>query len=355
MAASNQYQKVVPFIVFIIALVLLFLLVRPMLSILLGSALLAYLTFPLYKRIDKKKSHKSLSIILSLFIVFIIILIPFAFLTLEITKQGFSFYNSLSNNIEKGALFGISCTSTESELCSLLNQAEIFSLEELSKYSLDDKLEQLLLILQDKLSEFILKIPLIIVKIFLTLVLAYFILSDWENILKKIVALIPMRKKTKDVLIKQFEDITHTVIYAQLFVAFVQGALGAIAFYLLGVPFPIILGLVMAFFALIPAIGTAIIWIPASLYLSLMGYFSGNYFILGKGIFLFIYGVLVISTIDNFLLARIVHKKVKINQIIVIVGVIGGFSLLGVIGIFIGPILLPLLITYFETFKERFR
>jgi predicted PurR-regulated permease PerM len=325
-----------------------------MITILLGSALLAYITFPLYKKIVKNGPHKSLSIILSLLIIFIIILIPFAFLTLEVAKQGFSLYNSLSINIEKGALFGISCTSADSKVCLLLNQAEIFSLERLSKYGLDKKLEELLVILKEKISKFILSIPLIIAKIFLTLVLAYFILSDWENILKKTVDLIPMRTKTKKRLTKQFGDITYTVIYAQLFVALVQGFLGAIAFYILGVPFAMILGVIMAFCALIPAIGTAIIWIPASLYLILSGSFSHNYFILGKGIFLFLYGIFVISTIDNFLLAKIVHKKAKISQIIVIVGVIGGFSLLGVVGIFIGPILLPLLITYFKTFKERF-
>ena len=69
---------------------------------------------------------------------------------------------------------------------------------------------------------------------------------------------------------------------------------------------------------------------------------------------MFLYGSLIISTIDNILLAKIVHTKAKVNPIIVIVGVIGGASLLGFVGIFIGPILLPLLITYFETFKERF-
>jgi predicted PurR-regulated permease PerM len=325
-----------------------------MITILLGSILLAYLAFPLYKRISKGTSRKSLSIILSLFIIFIIILIPFAFLTLEISKQGFSLYNSLSNNIEKGALFGISCTSADSKLCSLLNQAEIFSLERLSKYGIDKRLGEFLLIFKEKLSKFILGIPLLIAKIFLTLVLAYFILNDWENILKKTVDLIPMRSKTKNRLINQFGNITHTVIYAQLFVALVQGFVGAIAFYLLGIPFPMILGIVMAFCALIPAIGTAIIWIPASLYLILIGCFSPDYWILSKGIFLFLYGILVISTIDNFLLAKIVHKKAKISQITVIVGVIGGFSLFGVVGIFVGPILLPLLITYFKTFKERF-
>jgi predicted PurR-regulated permease PerM len=96
------------------------------------------------------------------------------------------------------------------------------------------------------------------------------------------------------------------------------------------------------------------IWMPASLYLMLSGYFSHDYWIFGKGIGLFFYGLLIISTIDNILLAKIVHAKAKVSQIIVIIGVIGGASLFGFIGIFIGPILLPLLMTYFETFKERF-
>ena len=103
-----------------------------------------------------------------------------------------------------------------------------------------------------------------------------------------------------------------------------------------------------------PTIGTAIIWLPASLFLIVSGYFSGNFWMLVNGIGLFFYGLFIISTIDNILLAKIVHARTKVNQIFVIIGVIGGVSLFGFFGVFIGPILLPLLLTYFETFKERF-
>ncbi|MEK6927933.1 MAG: AI-2E family transporter [Nanoarchaeota archaeon] len=163
-----------------------------------------------------------------------------------------------------------------------------------------------------------------------------------------------MRTKTIKRLTSEFGDITHTVIYAQLFVALVQGVVGTIGFYFLGVPFPVVLGVLMAFCALIPAIGTAIIWFPASLFLILSGYVSHNPTTLINGIVLFLYGLLVISTIDNILLAKIVHAKAKVNQIVVIIGVIGGAAMFGLPGIFIGPVLLPLLITYFKTFKERF-
>jgi len=354
MATHNQYQKIVPFVIFILALFLFFKLIQPTITILLGSILLAYISFPLYKRIIKKIPNESISIVLSLLIMVVIVLIPFAFLTFGIAQQGFYFYNSLSNNIEKGALFGYSCTGADSKLCLLLNQAEKFSLEQLSKFGFDKQIQKFLPILEEKITHFILSIPIIIAGIFITLVITFFILKDWENILKKIVDLLPMRTKTIKRLIKEFGDITHTVIFAQLFVALIQGVVGTIGFYILGVPFPLLLGVVLAFCALIPAIGTAIIWLPASLYLILMGYFSHDYWILSKGIVLFFYGLLVISTIDNILLAKIVHAKAKVNQITVIVGVIGGASMFGIIGIFIGPILLPLLITYFETFKKRF-
>jgi predicted PurR-regulated permease PerM len=163
-----------------------------------------------------------------------------------------------------------------------------------------------------------------------------------------------MRIKTKRRLVAEFGKIAHTVIYAQLFVALVQGIVGTIGFYMFGVPFPIILGVVLAFCALIPMIGTGIIWLPASLYLILSGYFSHNPWVLGKGIGLLLYGAFIISTIDNILLATIVQAKTRVNPVTVIIGVIGGAIMFGIIGIFIGPILLPLLITYFETFKERF-
>ncbi|MFH0978048.1 MAG: AI-2E family transporter [Candidatus Woesearchaeota archaeon] len=354
MAIHNQYQRIVPFIIFVLALFLLFLLIRPMITVLLGSILIAYISHPLYERIKRKIKNKSLSIILALFIVLIVILIPFAFLAFEITHQGYIFYESISSNIKKGALFGYGCTSADSKVCLLLNQAERFSSERLSLFGFDKQLQKYLPVLSEKITKFVLGIPLLFAKFFLTLVLSYFIIKEHNAILTKISDLLPIRTQTKERLINEFGGIAHTVIYAQLFVAFVQGIVATIGLYLFGVPFPIFLGVVTAFCALIPTIGTSLIWIPASLFLIVSGYFSHDYWTLGKGIGLFLYGILIISAIDNILLARIVHARAKVSQILVIIGVIGGASMFGIVGIFVGPIILPLLITYFETFKQRF-
>ena len=100
--------------------------------------------------------------------------------------------------------------------------------------------------------------------------------------------------------------------------------------------------------------GTAIIWVPASLYIVLTGYITQDYITIAKGVGLFVYGVLIISTIDEILRIKIIQAKADVHPLIVIAGVIGGVKMFGVIGLFLGPILLPLLITYFETFRERF-
>ena len=351
---NDNYQKVVPFILFIFALVLLFKLIKPMIVILLSSILVVYISFPIYKRIIKKIPNKTISVILSLLVILIIVLIPFSFLIFGVTQQGYYLYKSLSTSVEKGALFGFGCDGADSELCALINQFEKLSLEQLSKFGLDDQLYKSIPILEQKVSNLILSIPVIIAQIFLTLVISYFILKDWKNILEKIVNLIPMRTQTVNILIKEFGNISYTVIYAQLFVALVQGVVGGFGFYIFGGPFPILSGVIIAFCALIPAIGTAIIWLPVSLFLILSGYVSHDHWMMGKGIGLFLYGMFIISTIDNILLAKIVHTRAKVSQISVIVGVIGGIGLFGIVGIFIGPIMLPLLMTYFQTFKERF-
>lgn len=351
---NNQYQRIVPFIMFILALFLFYKLIEPMMTILLSSVIIAYISFPLYKKIILKIKNKFISIVLSLLIVSIIIIIPFIFLTFEITTEGYDFYNSLSDDIPKGEIFGFGCNSLASNVCLLLNQAEKFSLEHLSLFGFDKQLQKLKPSLEEKITDFILSIPLIIAEFFLTLFISYFIIKDWEYIFKKIIDLLPMRKKTVKRLITEFKDITYTVVYAQLFVAIIQGIVATIGFYLFGVPFPVILGVLVAFCTLIPTAGTAIIWIPATLYLILNGYYSHNTIIFVKGIGLLLYSFFIINIIDNLLLANIVRAKAKVNQIVIIVGVIGGANLFGFMGIFIGPILLPLLLTYFETFKERY-
>jgi len=351
---NNQYEKIVPFIIFLLAMFLLFKIIEPMITIFLGSILITYISYPLYKRVRKRISNQSISIILTILVIVIVLLLPFSYVVFEVTQQSFEFYNSLSSNIAKGALFGIGCTSADSKICFLINNIEKFSAQSLSKIGFDKQLQNLLPRLEEMLTNYFIEIPLAILNGGFILFISYFLFKDGEKIKQKIVGWLPIRIKTIKKLIDQFEKVTYAVVFGQLFVALADGVAAIIGFYVFGVPLPMFWGVITAFFALIPPVGTAVIWVPVSFYMVLNGYFTNDYITLSKGIGLFVYGVLILTTIDNILRVKIIQAKANVHPLIVIAGVIGGVNLFGVVGLFLGPILLSLLMIYFETFRERY-
>jgi predicted PurR-regulated permease PerM len=351
---NSQYEKIVPFVIFLLALFLFFKILEPMVTIFLSSILLTYMFYPLYRKVKQRIPNKFISIILTILVIIIVVMLPFTYVLLEVTQQSFEFYNSLSSKIEKGALFGIGCTSADSGICTLINTIEKFSIQSLSKIGFDRQLQNLLPRLQEILTNYLIEIPLAILNGGFILFISYFLFEDGEKIERKIVDWLPIRKKTAEKLMEQFKTVTYAVVYGQLFVAIAQGVVAVIGYYVFGVPLPIFLGVLTAFFALIPAVGTTIIWVPASFYLVLNGYLTQDNNTIAQGVGLFVYGVLIISTIDNILRVKIMEAKGDVHPLLVIAGVIGGVNLFGIIGLFLGPILLPLLVTYFETFKERY-
>ena len=354
MPSEKNYENVVHFIIFSLAIILLFKIVEPLITILLTSIIITYVSFPLYKRIRKSINKQFFSIMLTILIIVIILLLPFSYLAFKISQQSFEFYNSLSGNIAGGDLFGFTCRKADSTICSLINNAEKFSAEKLSGMGADKYVQKGISYLIEATTNYLVKIPQAILEMGLALFISYFLFKDGEKIMESIINWLPFRKKTVGRLRSEFEKITYTIVFAQLFVALAQGIVGMVGFYIFGVPLPIFWGVVMAFFALVPTIGTAVIWVPASLFLMLSGYLSQDYMMVAKGAGLFVYGLVIISTIDNLLRIKIINAKAEVHPIVVIIGVIGGVNLFGVIGLFAGPILISLLITYLDSFKERF-
>ncbi|MAG92039.1 hypothetical protein CMO83_05165 [Candidatus Woesearchaeota archaeon] len=354
MAESQGYSHIVHFFIFALAIFLFFKIVEPLITIFLTSIIITYISYPIYKGLKKRIPHQFTSIILTILVILIILLLPFSYLVFQITQESFQFYDSLKGNIEKGALFGFTCKSADSTVCLMINKAEEISATSLSGIGADKYIQKVLSRMVEVTTNYLVKIPQAIIGMALALFISYFLFRDGEKIMQKVTNWLPFNKKNVDKLVDQFKRITYTIVFAQLFVALIQGIIGIIGFLIFGLPLAIFWGVVMAFFALVPTVGTAVIWIPASLFLVITGLLSGDYLTVGKGIGLFAYGILVVSTIDNLLRVKIIHSKAQVHPIIVIVGVIGGVNLFGVIGLFLGPILLSLLLTYFGSFKDRF-
>jgi predicted PurR-regulated permease PerM len=181
----------------------------------------------------------------------------------------------------------------------------------------------------------------------------FFLFRDGKIFVDKIERIMPLKDKYRKHVFKKLSDMAYAVIYGSIIIAVVQGTLGGIGFLIFGLPSPLLWGIVMIFAALLPYIGSSIIWFPAALMVILNGYLNMETTLIIKGILLMLYGIFVISTIDNILKPKIIGSKGGLHPVLVLLGVVGGLKFLGFIGIIIGPIILAMLVTFIKIYEEE--
>jgi len=336
------------FILIAAALVLFYLLLKPLLIVFLASVVLTYIFYPLYKRIGKHIKYESLSILITLILIVIIFLMPFIFVASQIpTQAGYIFDYSRENIVDRGIL-DFSCENVNTLKCNAIN-----FITGSGYFDFDNFVVTLFRKITEIAAFIVVRIPNIIIGITLSLFISYFLFRDGKKLLSSTISMLPLDKKSSNKLVEHFGQITHSVVFAHIIVAIAQGALGAIGFYIFGIPSALFWGVIMAIFALIPLVGPAIIWIPASIFLIIDGLIANTYFNVGMGIGLFLYGIFIISVSDNILRVKLVEGRGDVHPLTVLIGIIGGVNLFGLIGIFIGPIALSLLLMFFKNYSRN--
>lgn len=167
----------------------------------------------------------------------------------------------------------------------------------------------------------------------LTVFILFFALRDGDRIVKYMLALVPVEEATKQRLFTHIGVVTRAVVVGSLATAAAQGTLVGIAFAILGLPSPIVFGVISAVVSVLPIGGTALVWGPAALVLGLAGR-------IGAAVFLVVWGVLVVSVVDNLIRPRIVSGRADVPTLMVFLGLVGGIASFGLVGLFAGPIVL---------------
>jgi len=180
-----------------------------------------------------------------------------------------------------------------------------------------------------------------IVSFLLMLFVLFFVLRDGPALANKVVALLPIEPRRRARLWLHLQDVTRAVFMGIGLTALAQGFLVGIGFWIARLPSPLVFGVIATLFALIPIVGTSIVWGLGAIYLATQGAF-------GHAIFLVIWGVLVVGTADNVLRPLLISGRADVPTLAVFVGVVGGLSAFGFIGLFLGPIVLGLLIALFR-------
>jgi len=161
----------------------------------------------------------------------------------------------------------------------------------------------------------------------------FFLLRDGHILGGQLRDLLPLPRNECERLMRDTRDLVVASVGAGLLVAIAQGAIGGIAFWLLGIAAPALWGVAMAFCSLIPVVGAALVWVPTAIRLLLFGEIA-------KGVILLIVGVLGISMADNILRPLLLSGRTSANGLVILLGLLGGVSAFGFIGLVIGPIVL---------------
>jgi predicted PurR-regulated permease PerM len=182
---------------------------------------------------------------------------------------------------------------------------------------------------------------------FLMLYLLFFFLRDGLRMLDGLVHALPLGDTRERFLLGRFAEVSRATIKGTLVVGVVQGAIGGIAFALLGVGAPVLWGVVMALLSILPAVGPALVWIPAAIVL-----FSGGRWVAGA--ILIVVGVLVIGLVDNVLRPVLVGRDTRMPDYLILLSTLGGLAAFGLAGIVIGPIIAAFFLSTWEMAQEEY-
>ncbi|MBS1264055.1 MAG: hypothetical protein MAG715_01254 [Methanonatronarchaeales archaeon] len=327
------------FFVFVAAIGIVSLIVlRPLLTYLIAAAMLVFVTYPLYEAVERRTGRPRLSSALVVFALIVAVITPSAIVTsTAINESGQVVSAVMSTGID--GFFDIGRAEAFLEEAT----GRPLSLEE----RVDGWLREIGQGFTERLTELVEAVTSFIVGVFVMVFAMFYLYRDGPAAVSMTRDILPMDEGRKDAMFQEVRTVTWAMVAGHLFTSIVQGAVGAVGFFLFGVGNAAFWGFVMIILALIPVIGPLLLYIPAAAVMLLNGETV-------QGTGLLVYGVVVVSMVDNLVRPLLVEKRAHVHPVITLVGVLGGLSVFGIMGLFIGPVILAVFMGTLRTYlRER--
>jgi predicted PurR-regulated permease PerM len=319
----------------------------PFSGAILWGTVLAILFLPLYRRLLRATGQRpNLAALVTLAIILFIVVLPLVAVGAMLIRQTVAVYQRIElGDFDPGQFFDSFPASLPEWAVSALNYFDLTdfaAVRERFSALLSEGgrfvAAQALAIGQNTVN--------LIVSFFIMLYLLFFLLRDGEALAVRIRDAVPLHPAQQYALFRRFAAVIRATVKGGVLVAVVQGALGGLIFWLLGLQGPLLWGTVMAVLSFVPAIGAALVWAPAGVYLLVLGD-------VWKGITLLAFGTLVISTVDNVLRPMLVGGETKIPDYLVLIATLGGITIFGANGLVIGPVIAAMFLAAWDLFTEQ--
>lgn len=321
-------------------------LVAPFFGAILWGVVAAILFAPVHRRLTRKlNGRQSLSATLTLLLILALVIAPAFLLGISLIQEAAALYAQLqSGQIDFTEIFDNIRGALPRMVRGWLDSTGLTDFDAARRMlggSITSGLESIasraLLFGQGALS--------FLAALGVMLYLTFFLLRDGRELGQQIKSGVPLRPELRDRLVENFVVVVRATMKGTVVVAIVQGVIGGVTFWILGVEAPLLWGLMMGFFSLVPAVGTAIIWVPVAIYLLVTGS-------VWEGAVLTFCGVFVIGMVDNLLRPILVGKETRMPDFVVLIATLAGIELFGLNGFIVGPMIAALFIAVWALVSE---
>lgn len=309
----------------------------PFVPALTAALALAVLFTPMQRWLEKKLKSPNLSAFISIVLIALIVVVPLVFVGQHLVVQAVNGAELIQTKVSSGGWRQL--LEAQPRVAPIIRQID-------QQLNLPETVKDLTTWLSTAAGSVLKGSLYQIIGVALTFYLLFFFLRDGRSALKSLGSLMPLSKSEIIQMFNRVHDTIFATIYGTLAVSSVQGFLGGMMFWFLGLSAPLLWGVVMAVLAVVPVLGAFIVWVPAVVFLALEGSW-------GKALILLLWGVLVVGTIDNLLRPILVGNRLKLHTVPVFISVVGGLIVFGPSGLILGPIVLTITIVMLEIWNQR--
>lgn len=341
----GELQRAAFLLLVVLATIAFFAVVQAFLMPLFWAAVIATVFAPLQRRyVRALRGRASVAALLTILTIVLLVIAPLFLLGLAVTQE----IIALHERIRSGEI------DLQAPLRFVERMAPIVT-RYLDRFGVRlDRLGQQLSSAAVEISQFVasraLAIGQNIVRItalfILMLYVLFFFLRDGARLIEALIRALPLGDERERRLLAKFAEVSRATIKGTLVVGLVQGALGGVLFWAVGIPAPVFWGVVMTVFSILPAVGAGLVWGPAAIILLALGEIV-------RGLVLIIVGTVIIGLVDNLLRPILVGRDTQMPDYLVLVSTLGGLAVFGISGFVIGPVVAAFFLVVWEMFAEE--
>jgi len=314
-----------------------YLITRPFLPALAWAVALAVLTYPLYRWIASRLRRPNIAAAISVLIVTLVIVGPSAFVAHQLGSEIAGAVDFITNETETGRWRIM--IERNPRLAPAVNWIE-------QHLDLRGEVHQVADAITSRIPSFLTGSAWALAQLLITLFVLFYLFRDKQRVLGAVQHVLPLSDTEVEEMFSRISDTIYATVYGTVVVALVQGILGGLMFWVLGLPAPMLWGAVMALLAIVPVLGAFVVWVPAAIFLALEGDW-------GKALILTAWGGIVIGLIDNLLYPVLVGKKLRLHTVPVFIAIVGGLTVFGAVGVILGPVVFAVTLGLIDVWRRR--